>query len=88
MNLPPAAGLLLLAARSHPRDDTWQGSSMAAEEPAAKKAKPSPLAVGDKMPAVSVDFGFGDTQVQINMADRCAGKKILVLGLPGAFTPC
>ena len=27
-------------------------------------------------------------QKQINIAERCAGKKIILLGLPGAFTPC
>ena len=36
-----------------------------------------------------LDLGFppagGET---VNLADRCAGKKILLLGLPGAFTPC
>jgi len=42
-------------------------------------------AVGDKFPAVEVDYGFPPTKV--NMAERLAGKKTIVVGLPGAFTP-
>jgi len=42
-------------------------------------------AVGDKIPAVSVDFGFPPAKV--DMAERCAGKKTIIVGLPGAFTP-
>ena len=62
-------------------------------EPALKKARLSPFGhkiagVGDKMPSVVVDCGFGDDQEKVNMAERCAGKKVLLLGLPGAFTPC
>lgn len=45
--------------------------------------------VGSQVPAIELDLGFppagGET---VNLADRCAGKKILLLGLPGAFTPC
>jgi len=42
-------------------------------------------AVGDKFPAVSVDFGFPPTKV--DMRARLAGKKTIIVGLPGAFTP-
>jgi len=42
-------------------------------------------AVGDKFPSVDVDFGFPPTKVK--MAERLAGKKTIVVGLPGAFTP-
>jgi len=42
-------------------------------------------AVGDKFPAVSVDYGFPPNKV--NMAERLSGKKTIVVGLPGAFTP-
>ena len=34
------------------------------------------------------DPGRGGAALQINIAERCAGKKVLLLGLPGAFTPC
>lgn len=37
------------------------------------------------MPAVSMDFGF--PPMKINMAERLAGKKTIIVGLPGAFTP-
>lgn len=42
-------------------------------------------AVGDKFPAVSVDYGFPPSQV--DLGQRLAGKKTVVIGLPGAFTP-
>lgn len=42
-------------------------------------------AVGDTFPAVDVDYGFPPTKVA--MADRLKGKKTIVVGLPGAFTP-
>jgi peroxiredoxin len=42
-------------------------------------------AVGDKFPAVHMDFGFPPAKV--NLAERLAGKKTIVVGLPGAFTP-
>lgn len=42
-------------------------------------------AVGDKFPTVDVDFGFPPTKV--NLGDKTKGKKVIVVGLPGAFTP-
>ena len=43
--------------------------------------------VGDRIPeGISMDFGFPPTKVPL--AERLAGKKVIVLGLPGAFTPC
>ena len=42
-------------------------------------------AVGDKIPSVEVDFGFPPEKV--NLAERVAGKKTIIVGLPGAFTP-
>mmetsp|Transcript_16331 Transcript_16331/g.30715 ORF Transcript_16331/g.30715 Transcript_16331/m.30715 type:complete len:182 (+) Transcript_16331:87-632(+) len=42
-------------------------------------------AVGDKFPSVELDMGFPPTKV--NMGERLAGKKAIVVGVPGAFTP-
>jgi hypothetical protein len=42
-------------------------------------------AVGDKIPAIEVDFGFPPEKV--DMAARLKGKKTIIVGLPGAFTP-
>jgi len=42
-------------------------------------------AVGDTFPAVEVDFGFPPNKV--NLGERLAGKKTVVVGLPGAYTP-
>jgi peroxiredoxin len=43
------------------------------------------IAVGDKVPDVGLDSGFPPEKVK--MGDFCKGKKVVVVGLPGAFTP-
>lgn len=46
----------------------------------------SAIRVGDKIPS-GVDLHYGFPPEKINIADRIAGKKVILLGLPGAFTP-
>jgi len=41
--------------------------------------------VGDRIPDVSLDKGFPPSKVSLKEA--CAGKKVVLVGLPGAFTP-
>ena len=41
--------------------------------------------VGDAMPDVDVYVSWPPKAV--NMRTRCAGRKVVVVGLPGAFTP-
>jgi len=43
------------------------------------------VSVGDAIPSVSLDKGFPPTKVPL--ADYCKGKKLVLMGLPGAFTP-
>ena len=43
------------------------------------------IAVGDKVPSIELDFGFPPKKV--NVAEYAAGKKVIIMGLPGAFTP-
>jgi hypothetical protein len=38
------------------------------------------------LPSVELMQGFPDVK-KINIADHCAGKNVIVVGLPGAFTP-
>jgi 2-Cys peroxiredoxin 5 len=45
------------------------------------------IAVGDKIPAITVDHEFNPIK-KVNMAERLQGKKVIIMGLPGAFTPC
>eukprot|EP00929_Paragymnodinium_shiwhaense_P050933 TRINITY_DN2563_c0_g1_i1.p1 TRINITY_DN2563_c0_g1~~TRINITY_DN2563_c0_g1_i1.p1 ORF type:complete len:137 (+),score=23.87 TRINITY_DN2563_c0_g1_i1:61-471(+) len=41
--------------------------------------------VGDNIPAVNLDDGFPPKPFPL--ADYCKGKKVILVGLPGAFTP-
>ena len=42
--------------------------------------------LGSKIPSnIDLDFGFPPTKVDV--ASRVAGKKVILVGLPGAFTP-
>lgn len=43
------------------------------------------IAVGDKVPSAEFFSGFPDVQ-KVNFADYVKGKKVIVVGLPGAFT--
>jgi len=41
--------------------------------------------VGDKIPAVNLHSGFPPKMVEL--ADYVKGRNVIVVGLPGAFTP-
>jgi len=41
--------------------------------------------VGDTLPDVSFDLGFPPEKVPLSKL--CTGKTLVVVGLPGAFTP-
>jgi hypothetical protein len=45
--------------------------------------------VGDKIPDVTMKelVTGADGPVDVNLAELCAGKKVAIFGLPGAFTP-
>jgi len=52
-----------------------------------KKPKPQRvIKVGAKFPDVELHLGFPPDK--INMLERLKDKKVVILGLPGAFTPC
>lgn len=44
------------------------------------------VAVGDSMPSVELFSGFPDPK-KVDIAEYSKGKKMIVIGLPGAFTP-
>jgi peroxiredoxin len=43
------------------------------------------IKVGDKIPALPLHLGFPPKK--LNMADYVKGRKVVIVGLPGAFTP-
>jgi len=43
------------------------------------------IQVGDAIPEVDLHLGFPPEK--INVKERVAGKNVILLGLPGAFTP-
>jgi hypothetical protein len=47
---------------------------------------PLAFAAPSKLPSVEVMQGFPDV-AKINIAEHCAGKNVIIVGLPGAFTP-
>lgn len=53
----------------------------------SRKAAVKAIAPGDKIPSIIVDYGFNPIQ-KINMAERTKNRNVIIVGLPGAFTPC
>jgi peroxiredoxin len=51
---------------------------------AAVGAAPN-VKVGDQVPDVSLDSGFPPESVKLR--DLTKGKRVVLVGLPGAFTP-
>ncbi len=43
--------------------------------------------VGDKLPAATFKFMSADGPAEITTDELCAGRKVVLFGLPGAFTP-
>ena len=41
--------------------------------------------LGTRIPSVNLDLGF--PPAKIDLAARVANKKVILVGLPGAFTP-
>jgi len=48
--------------------------------------KPLAFAAPSKLPSIELMQGFPDVE-KINVAEYCAGKNVIIVGLPGAFTP-
>lgn len=44
------------------------------------------VSVGDKIPSVNLINQAGDEIEQYNIAERIAGKRVVIFGLPGAYT--
>lgn len=61
-------------------------SPLASENIARRHAAVGPsMLVGEALPTVELDVGFPPERV--NLAERVKGKRVIVVGLPGAFTP-
>jgi len=47
------------------------------------------LRPGDKIPSVNMDEKFPPSaDNQVNISQLTMGRKVVIMGLPGAFTPC
>lgn len=42
--------------------------------------------VGDRIPSVTLPCQVGDEVTQVDIAERIAGKKAVIFGMPGAYT--
>lgn len=45
------------------------------------------LKEGDKIPAITLKQMTSDGPTDVALADYCAGRKVVIFALPGAFTP-
>lgn len=45
------------------------------------------IQVGDKIPAVTLHEMTGSGPAPVAMDEFCAGRKVVIIGVPGAFTP-
>ena len=66
-------------------------SDPSADEPASKMASPfvkqgTSGLIGTAVPAVKLDLEFSKAG-DFDLAARCADKKVILVGLPGTFTP-
>jgi len=52
----------------------------------ARSATALNVAVGDKLPSANLFQGFPDPE-SIDIAEYAKGKNMIIVGLPGAFTP-
>jgi len=53
---------------------------------ASKEPKPPKVKVDDAIPVGPLHKGFGPPEM-VKMDEFCKGKKVVIVGLPGAFTP-
>jgi len=45
------------------------------------------IAIGDRLPEAKFKVPGAEGPAEMTTADLCAGKKVVLFGLPGAFTP-
>mmetsp|Transcript_80174 Transcript_80174/g.259757 ORF Transcript_80174/g.259757 Transcript_80174/m.259757 type:complete len:147 (+) Transcript_80174:60-500(+) len=83
------AGLVLAAAAGAGRGRHARGARRSATACRARVGDDTAVAknvkVGDAIPGVSLDKGFPPEK--FNLQEFCKGKKVVLVGLPGAFTP-
>jgi len=60
-------------------------SASSAASAATSPSTTSTIRKGDKIPWVSLDWGFPPQKV--NLPKHCYERNVVIVGLPGAFTP-
>jgi hypothetical protein len=64
---------------------TFGTSPVCVTSQATVVASEQQLPIGSQVPSVEIDCGFPPEKV--NMYERTKGKRVILVGLPGAFTP-
>lgn len=60
-------------------------AAIAAAGQRRRRRSANKVAAGESMPDISLDLGFPPEK--FNLKEFCKGKKVVLMGLPGAFTP-
>jgi len=68
-----------------PKPAVMPVQSKPAALPVKSIAARGPLPIGSRVPSVELHCGFPPEKV--NLAERTKGKRMIIVGLPGAFTP-
>ena len=83
---PPPPGPMILDTERARWNPTRTSSHAATNSLMFRATFRAMVKVGDRIPAVNLHEGFGPPKM-VSLTDFCKGRKVVVCGLPGAFTP-
>eukprot|EP00928_Gymnodinium_smaydae_P019911 TRINITY_DN17674_c1_g1_i1.p2 TRINITY_DN17674_c1_g1~~TRINITY_DN17674_c1_g1_i1.p2 ORF type:complete len:124 (-),score=39.99 TRINITY_DN17674_c1_g1_i1:584-955(-) len=82
----PVKGGKAAKAKAKVKQEPQPKAKVKAKAKAKAPKAPKIIKVGQKIPNVDLHLGFPPDK--INLHERLKGKKVVILGLPGAFTTC
>ncbi|HSQ66954.1 MAG TPA: GNAT family N-acetyltransferase [Polyangiaceae bacterium] len=86
-------GFVLLEERDNDWEDNVYEKRLTSAPPDGKKEAAMMIKIGDRIPDATLmeSTGFGEAcplpPEKVSVAEACKGKRIVVFGLPGAYTP-